>query len=158
MTTTPAPTCSRSTSGICARSSTRLTARCRSRPCAPPGTGSSPPVRSRRLFGSMRVQLAAAIALVTLGALTGSFFALHQRAGSDLQGRIDSNLREQVAEFQQNSVGSVERPAQLARAARSFISSQRYHPESRIFLIQVNGGRNITNEQNVIDEEAGRRT
>jgi two-component system, OmpR family, sensor kinase len=106
----------------------------------------------------MRVRLAAAIAVVTLGALAGSFFALHQRTGSDLQGRIDSTLKEQLAEFEQNSVDGADSPAQLERVARSYISSQRYHPESRIFLIQVNGGRNITNERSVIKKEVGRKT
>ena len=56
---------------------------------------------NRLALRTMRARLAAAIALVTVGALGGSFFALHQRTGSDLQGRIDSNLREQYGEFRQ---------------------------------------------------------
>jgi two-component system OmpR family sensor kinase len=105
---------------------------------------------------TMRARLAAAIALVTIAALGGSFFALHQRTGSDLQGRIDSNLREQYAEFQQELPGGISSGRQLERSARSFIASQRYHPESRIFLIEVAGGRNVTNERRVIEPEVKR--
>ena len=104
----------------------------------------------------MRARLAAAIALVTIGALAGSFFALHQRTGSDLQGGIDSNLREQYAEFQQELPRGISSAGQLERAARSFIASQRYHPESRIFLIEVAGRRNVTNEQRVVEPEVER--
>jgi len=104
----------------------------------------------------MRSRLAAAIAFITLASVGGSFFALHQRTGSDLQSRIDSNLREQFVEFQQESLGSANSPAELERAARSFISSQRYHPESRIFLIDVRGGREVTNERTVVEREVQR--
>jgi two-component system OmpR family sensor kinase len=104
----------------------------------------------------MRTRLAAAIALVAIAALGGSFFALHQRTGSDLQGRIDSNLREQYAEFQQELPRGISTGAQLERAARSFIASQRYHPESRIFLVQVAGGHTVTNEHRVVAQELRR--
>jgi two-component system OmpR family sensor kinase len=104
----------------------------------------------------MRARLAAAISVVTIAALGGSFFALHQRTGSDLQGRIDSNLKEQFGEFQQESSKSVSSPRQLERASRSFIASQRYHPESRIFLIEVTGGRDVTNEKRVVEREVER--
>jgi two-component system OmpR family sensor kinase len=104
----------------------------------------------------MRARLAAAISLVTIAALGGSFFALHQRTGSDLQGRIDSNLREQYAEFRQELPRGISSAGQLERAARSFIASQRYRPESRIFLVEVAGGRNVTNERQVVEPEVKR--
>lgn len=104
----------------------------------------------------MRSRLAAAIALVTIGSLAGSFFALHQRTGSDLQSRIDSNLREQFAEFRQEALDNAGSPAALNRAARKFISSQTYHPESRIFVIEVSGGADITNEKQVVQREVER--
>jgi two-component system, OmpR family, sensor kinase len=104
----------------------------------------------------MRARLAAAISLVTIAALGGSFFALHQRTGSDLQGRIDSNLREQYAEFQQELPSGISSARQLERAARSFIASQRYRPESRIFLVEVAGGPNVTNERRVVEPEVQR--
>jgi two-component system OmpR family sensor kinase len=104
----------------------------------------------------MRARLAAAISIVAIAALGGSFFALHERAGSDLQARIDSNLKEQFGEFQQESSKGVSSARQLERASRSFIASQRYHPESRIFLIQVAGGKNVTNEKRVVEREVAR--
>jgi two-component system OmpR family sensor kinase len=104
----------------------------------------------------MRARLAAAISIVAIAALGGSFFALHERTGSDLQARIDSNLKEQFGEFQQESSKGVLSARQLERASRSFIASQRYHPESRIFLIQVAGGKNVTNEKRVVEREVAR--
>ena len=47
---------------------------------------------------------------------------------------------------------------QLTRAARSFIASQRYHPESRIFLVEVAGGPDVTNERRVVRTEIERET
>jgi two-component system OmpR family sensor kinase len=105
---------------------------------------------------TMRARLAAAIAVVAITALGGGFFALHQRIGADLQGRIDSNLREQYGEFQQELPSGISSGPQLERAARSFIASQRYHPESRIFLVQVGGGRTVTNEHRVVTQEIRR--
>jgi two-component system, OmpR family, sensor kinase len=104
----------------------------------------------------MRSRLGAAIALVTLAALGGSFFAVHERTGSDLQRGIDSNLREQFAEFKQEGPHGTVTPAELERGARRFLSSQRYHPESRIFLIQVNGGPDVTNQRLVVEREVER--
>ena len=104
----------------------------------------------------MRARLAAAISIVTIAALGGSFLALHQRTGSDLQSRIDSNLKEQFGEFQQESSRGISTPRQLERASRSFIASQRYHPESRIFLIEITGGKNVTNERRVVEREVAR--
>jgi two-component system OmpR family sensor kinase len=104
----------------------------------------------------MRARLAAAISIVTIAALGGSFLALHQRTGSDLQSRIDSNLKEQFGEFQQESSKGISTPRELERASRSFIASQRYHPESRIFLIEITGGKNVTNERRVVEREVAR--
>jgi len=79
----------------------------------------------------MRSRLAAAIALVTLAALAGSFLALHERIGVDLQKRIDSNLKEQFGEFRQEALDNARSSADLDRASRRFLFSQRYRPESR---------------------------
>jgi hypothetical protein len=45
--------------------------------------------------------LAIAISLITVLVVGGSFVAVHQGTGSELQRRIDSDLREQYAEFAQ---------------------------------------------------------
>src|SRR3989442_4707417 len=153
MTMTPARTCSRSTSGISGASWNPRRRRFRSRRCARPDTGWSLPVARRLGLRSMRARLAAAISIVTIAALGGSFFALHERAGSRLLGRIDSNLKEQFAEWQQRAAPGITSTRQLEHAARSFVSSQAYHPESPIFLIEIAGGRSVTNEPQVIAGE-----
>jgi heavy metal sensor kinase len=102
---------------------------------------------------SLRGRLAIAISLITTLVVAGSFFAIHQGTGSELQRRIDSDLREQFGEFQHQSLGGVESPAALERAAKRFISSQRYHPESRIFLIGVKGRAEVTNQRDVVERE-----
>jgi heavy metal sensor kinase len=102
---------------------------------------------------SLRGRLAVAISLITTLVVAGSFFAIHQGTGSELQRRIDSDLSEQFGEFQQQSLGDVKSSAALERAARRFISSQRYHPESRIFLIDVKGGADVTNQRDVVERE-----
>ena len=104
----------------------------------------------------MRTRLAAAVAVVMVLALGGSFFALHERSGSELQARVDSNLREQYGEFRLNAAREIRTPRDLTRAARSFIASQRYHPEARIYLIDVVGGRDVTNERQVVRREVER--
>jgi heavy metal sensor kinase len=102
---------------------------------------------------SLRGRLAVAISLITTLVVAGSFLAIHQGTGSELQRRIDSDLREQFGEFQQQSLAGVQTPAELQRAAKRFISSQRYHPESRIFVIGVKGGADVTNQRDVIEHE-----
>jgi two-component system OmpR family sensor kinase len=101
----------------------------------------------------MRARLAATISVVTMAALAGSFFVAHQRQGSDLQRRIDSDLMEQYGEFRQQALKSVSGKKDLAREAQAFITGQRYHPESRIFLIEVAGGPDVTNEKQVVERE-----
>jgi two-component system OmpR family sensor kinase len=108
---------------------------------------------TRLLPRTLRGRLAVAISLITTLVVAGSFFAIHQGTGSELQRRIDSDLREQFGEFQQQSLAGVESPAALERASNRFISSQRYHPESRIFLIEVKGGADVTNQRDVVERE-----
>jgi two-component system, OmpR family, sensor kinase len=102
---------------------------------------------------SLRGRLAIAISVITVLVVGGSFFAIHQRTGSELQRKIDSDLKEQFGEFQQQSLRGVQTPDELTRAAKHFISTQRYHPESRIFLVQVSGSGNVTNQNEVVDRE-----
>ena len=104
----------------------------------------------------MRTRLAAAVAVVMVLALGGSFFALHERSGSELQARVDSNLREQYGEFRLNAPREIRTARDLTRAARAFIASQRYHPEARIYLIDVSGGQDVTNERQVVRREVER--
>jgi two-component system, OmpR family, sensor kinase len=126
--------------------------RCRSRRCARPAT-SSLRVTKRLLPKGLRGRLAVAISVIAAFVVGGSFLAIHQGTGSELQRKIDSDLKEQFGEFQQQSLRGVETPAQLSRATKQFIASQQYHPESRIFLVQIRGQGNVTNQGRVIDRE-----
>ena len=96
---------------------------------------------TRRLLpGSLRAQLALAIALLTALALGVSFLALYGGTGSRLRDRIDEDLATQVVEWDQLRAGSdVSTPRALERTARRFIAAQRYHAASRIFVVDVVG-------------------
>ena len=108
----------------------------------------------RLLPGGLRGRLILAISAITLAILGGSFIALHERTGSDLQDRLDQDLREQYAEFEQQALRSdVTDPAELQRASKHFIASQRYHPDSRIFLISIKGGTEVTNQRGVVEKQ-----
>ena len=62
-----------------------------------------------------------------------SFIALYAGTGESLRGQIDTNLREQVAEWAQfRANSSLSTPGALARRAHRFIAGQRYHATSLI--------------------------
>jgi len=96
-----------------------------------------------------------AISAVSMAAVAGSFFALHETTAANLRSRIDRELNEQYAEFHQRVIagGSVQDPASLEKASGRFVAGQRYHPEARIFLISPRGLSPITNQRRIVDEE-----
>lgn len=113
--------------------------------------------RQPRLPGGLRTRLAATIALLVIGVGAISFLAVDRATRAELEGRIDDELSEQFAEFEQHTAGrDLSRPSSLERAARSFIDSQRYHAESRIFLIDVDGDREVTSHPELIEGEIER--
>jgi signal transduction histidine kinase len=103
----------------------------------------------------IRLRLVLAISAVSLAALVASFIALHATTAANLRGRIDRELNEQYAEFQQRvlAAGKVHDPASLGTASEAFVAGQRYHPEARIFAITPAGLAPVTNQQRIIDEE-----
>jgi heavy metal sensor kinase len=103
---------------------------------------------------SLRLRLVLAIAGVAAIAVLAGFVALHEATGADLRGRIDDELRQQLAEFNQ-LVPPAERTdaARLEAASRRFVQGQAYHPESRIFAIQVAGGTEVTNQREIVENE-----
>jgi signal transduction histidine kinase len=114
-------------------------------------------VARRLLPGSLRAQLALAIALVTMIAVVATFLALYSGTGSSLRGQIDSVLNTQVKEWQQLAGSSnLSTPARLESTASRFIASQRYHPESQVIVIQVNGGNTLSNQTELVTQEADR--
>jgi two-component system OmpR family sensor kinase len=106
-----------------------------------------------RRFGGLRLRLALSISAVSLAVVAGSFVALRESTAVDLRHRIDRELREQAAEFDQQASAGVRTPAQLRARSERFLRSQRYHAKSRIFLIEVRGGPPVTNQQEVVERD-----
>jgi hypothetical protein len=103
----------------------------------------------------IRLRLVLAISAVSMAVVAGSFFALHETTAANLRSRIDRELNEQYAEFQQRvlSNGTVSDPAKLRRASERFVSGQRYHPEARIYAISPVALPPVTNQTRIVDEE-----
>ncbi len=103
----------------------------------------------------IRLRLVLAISAVSVAAVTASFFALHETTAANLRSRIDRELNEQYAEFQQRvlSTGRVRDPATLRSASERFVAGQRYHPEARIYLISPVGLSPVTNQTRIVNEE-----
>lgn len=111
-------------------------------------------MRPRLAPRSIRLRLVLVIAGVAAVAILGSFLALHEVTGSDLRERVDDELHQQRAEFDQLvPAGERTNPATLEEAARGFIAGQRYHPSSRIFAIRVEGGADVTNQREIVERE-----
>jgi two-component system OmpR family sensor kinase len=100
----------------------------------------------------LRARLILAISLVTALVVGFSFIGLERGTGQDLQQRIDDSLRQDYAEFQSGADG-ITTPAGLERHAKRFINSQGYHPASRIFVIEVAGRREVTNQGQIVRRE-----
>ncbi len=108
----------------------------------------------RLLPGGLRAQLALAIALITALALGLSFLAVYRGTGSDLRERLDEDLRTQAAEWDQlRARRDLSRPPDVEAAGRAFIAAQRYHPASRIFVVDVAGGTPVSNQPRILELE-----
>ena len=82
---------------------------------------------------------------MTAVAVGASFLALYSGTGARLRSQIDAQLRTQAGEWRQFTAGAdLSTPAALERTARRFIAGQRYHAESLITVVQVNGGRTVS--------------
>jgi heavy metal sensor kinase len=103
----------------------------------------------------IRLRLVLAISAVSVATVAASFFALHETTAANLRSRIDRELTEQYAEFQQHVLrtGRVTDPATLRTASGRFVAGQRYHPEARIYLISPQGLPPVTNQARIVDEE-----
>src|SRR4051794_33812933 len=131
-----------------------MTAAVPSRRCATSGTGSAPRMARRLVPGSLRAQLALAIALITTLAVGLSFAAVYRGTGGRLRDAIDRDLRAQGSEWNRQATAvNLTTPAAVERAARRFLAAQRYHPASRIFLIEVAGAQPVTNQSRILERE-----
>jgi two-component system OmpR family sensor kinase len=114
-------------------------------------------VAKRLLPAGLRAQLALAIALVTALGVIASFLALYGGTSARLGAQIDAQLRTHQAEWQQFITGAdISTPAALERTAKRFIAGQRYHAESLIIAVQVNGGHAVANDAEVLAREEAR--
>ena len=103
---------------------------------------------------TIRLRLVLAISAVSTIAVAASFYAVHQATSSELRGNIDDELRSQEVEFEQQVPQSTwTDAAKLERASRAFVTGQRYHPESRIFAIDVEGESEVTNQSKIVESE-----
>ena len=111
---------------------------------------------ARRLLpGGLRVQLALAIALVTLLAVGATFLVLYSGTSSRLRAQIDAQLHTQDAEWRLFIARrNVRTSTQLERAAGQFIAAQRYHAEALIIAVQVVGRHTVSNNGELVAREA----
>lgn len=108
------------------------------------------------LPAGLRGRLVAAIVLVAVIVLAGSFFALHQATEADLNRQVDDQLQTDANEFSGSPAASSQTEADLRRDAREFIDGQGYHGDSRVFAIQIGGAGSrevITNDREAVVSE-----
>jgi two-component system OmpR family sensor kinase len=111
-------------------------------------------VARRLLPGGLRAQLALSIAVVTTLAVGASFLALYTGTSARLRAQIDAQLRTQAAEWRHFVAATrLSTPGALERSAQRFIAGQTYHPASLIIVVEVAGGRTVTNDAEVLGRE-----
>ena len=94
------------------------------------------------------------ISLLIAATLAGTYLAVERGTRAELEQRLDEELELQVREFETfGPVREAGDPAELERASERFLGSQRYHPSSTIFLIDVEGGGTVTNQPKIVEEE-----
>jgi two-component system, OmpR family, sensor kinase len=114
-------------------------------------------MRLRSHLSSLRVQLGIAIVAVVALTLALAFVAVYQTTRANTRHRIDRELAGQVSEWREFATGKdLSTPRAVERVARQFIASQSYHPESRIFVIDVAGASTVTNHQSIVHGELER--
>ena len=110
-------------------------------------------MRRRLLHPGLRTQLAVAISVVTMLAVGASFLALYEGTAARLRSQIDSQLRSQGEEWRDFEHGH---SGALGQTAARFIAGQRYHAASLIVVVQLAGGRNVSNDPELVVREEAR--
>ncbi len=112
---------------------------------------------SRFSPSGLRGRLVAVIVVIAAAVLGASFYVLHERTGSDLEKRVDRDLQSDLDEFNSSGISRSSSASDLQKRAREFVDSQAYHPDSRIFAIQIGAGDDVvTNSEELIESELGR--
>ncbi len=106
----------------------------------------------------LRAKLASSIAIVATVAIGATFVAVYSGTGSRLRAQIDRSLNSQFQEWQHSTSRTVlSTPGALTRFANRFVTTQRYHAESLVVVVQVLGGQTVSSDPELLagDEERG---
>jgi signal transduction histidine kinase len=107
-----------------------------------------------RGFRSLRWRLTALIGAVVVVAVGATFFAIYRGTGAQLRTQIDTELSSDASTFERASVPDGRpSPAAVERAARTYISGQPFRASSRLLIVSLPGGPQLTNEPEVLGRE-----
>jgi two-component system, OmpR family, sensor kinase len=102
-------------------------------------------------FRSLRWRLTALIGAVVVLAVGATFVAIYSGTGRQLRQQIDRELGVAADTFASSGVpeGSPT-PSQVERSGRRFISGQRFHASSRLLIVSLPSGIDLTNEPELL--------
>jgi two-component system OmpR family sensor kinase len=107
-----------------------------------------------RGFRSLRWRLTALIGAVVVLAVGATFLAIYRGTGAQLRTQIDSELTADASTFATSGVpGGSPSPSAVERAARTYISGQPFRASSRLLIVNLPGGPQLTNEPDVLARE-----
>jgi two-component system, OmpR family, sensor kinase len=102
-------------------------------------------------FRSLRWRLTALIGAVVVLAMGATFVAIYRGTGTQLRQQIDRELGAAADTFARTGVPDGDpTPTQVERSGRRFISGQRFHASSRLLIVSLPNGVNITNEPELL--------
>jgi signal transduction histidine kinase len=102
----------------------------------------------------MAWQLALVVGGVLAVTLVGAFWAVDRTMAQRLQAGVNEGLQVQIREWRRSVIGvRLDTPAQVERAARSWLAQQRDHPSSQLQVVDVAGGPQLTNHPGLLGTE-----
>jgi two-component system, OmpR family, sensor kinase len=106
-----------------------------------------------RGFRSLRWRLTALIGAVVVLSVGATFVAVYRGTGTQLRNQIDRELRADAAAFARAGVPpGAPAPADVERAARTYISTQPFRGSSRLLIVVLPGRRPISNEPELLTQ------
>ena len=101
-------------------------------------------------FG-LRGRLAAAIVALLVASLGLTFVAVHRGTESELKGRLDDDLRREMADLEAELRRSGARtPGAVLESARAYVSSRPFGPSSQVIAVTVPGAGTATNQPELL--------
>jgi heavy metal sensor kinase len=105
---------------------------------------------------SLRWRLTALIGAVVVLAVGATFLAIYRGTGTQLRNQIDRELSADADTFASSGVpAGAPTSAEVERAARRYIAGQPFRASSRLLIVTLPDGRQITNEPEVLARERG---